>query len=156
MQRAVMLHPVSQGYRSPSSSLSSSSGSRDGSACAGACTGSCKSAGGVSSSKAACCGGSGCSGGAATGEVLRLDVADFYGVAVTADRQRHDVMELLPWMRGMLDSGLWPYGLFRMVQWMFPLLVVSLLLGPQVSELVRWASSVGCLALNHTVCGARV
>jgi hypothetical protein len=55
-------------------------------------------------------------------------------VAVGADRQRQDVTTLLPWMRSMLESGLWPYGLFRMVQWMFPLLVMSLLLGPQVRQ----------------------
>jgi hypothetical protein len=154
MPRAVMLHPVSNSYRSPNTSLSSSSSeySLGCSSRSDTCSGSCKGESTSNGSSKARCGGGGCStAAAAAGEVLLLDTGDFYGVAVSADRQRHDVMTLLRWMRGMLESGLWPYGLFKMVQWVFPLLVASLLLGPQVRQALQTVCQMGNKVSYHLV-----
>lgn len=48
--------------------------------------------------------------------------------------RRVDVLELLPWLKPlMLDTGLWPVGMNRIMKWMYPLIIASLFLGPQVT-----------------------
>lgn len=124
MQRAVMLHPVAPACSSMTSC--SSCGDENNYATAGTqrCNGSTGSCGSLSCDSALA---------GVAGSVLVLDACDFWQASNDAERHRLDVLELIPWFRPLLDSGLWPHGLNSMTRWLFPLVVASLFLGPQVS-----------------------
>lgn len=102
VQRAVMLHPAAAAATSPSNRNSTSLGAY--------------------SLDTAC-----------DGPMLVLDQDEFWAATEDADRERVDVLELLPWLRPyLLDTQLWPHGLNSITTWLYPLIVASLFLGPQV------------------------
>ncbi|WIA18804.1 hypothetical protein OEZ85_003487 [Tetradesmus obliquus] len=134
VQRAVLLHPQAPNNSGSNCDCGSSSSSSSSSG---------------SSSGIESCGDA----------VLTLDAADFWPAAEEADRHRIDILELLPWLKPlMLDTGLWPVGMNNIMKWAYPLIIISLFLGPQDREssaalTVFWAGWWPLVLLSFPITG---